>query len=260
MFPELQLATLPALHLLQRDCLPHCPAIYFALDDHDRVLYIGKASSLLARWKDHHRLDQLTRIHKRSPVRLVWLDCSHCIDQLDVMESHYIEFYKPLLNGSQVPAKKIIPAEVALQATLTKISKYSIIFGIAPAMQDSKLPTVNIRYFGTGRVVNSIRRIFKASNHQPTGLQWTETRRRKWGAWWRTRCNGVVIELGPWTSLQSETQQLQASALTCSLAGVEMLALQSMQLEALISQFPYLAENYPGITALETDPIPLLWK
>lgn len=174
MFSEVQFAALPFVALPQRAQLPNCPAIYFAIDHQDRVLYIGKASNLLARWKEHHRFEQLNRLHKKSPVRLAWLDCSSCIDQLDAIESHYIAVYKPLLNGTKVPAKKITAAEIALQETLSKLAKYCVVFGVAPASEIHPLPTINIRYFGSGRVVNSIRQICKASNRKPTGLRWVE--------------------------------------------------------------------------------------
>lgn len=259
MYSELDFAQLPFVLLPQRDRLPCCAAIYFAIDSNDRILYVGQATNLHSRWQGHHRLDQLLRIHKRTPVRLHWLDCRDRLGELNALESFYIQRYHPLLNRTQVPAKKIVPAEAALQASLTKIAKHSIIFGIAPPGGDRPLPTVNLRYFGSGRTVNTLRSICKASNHKPTGLRWTEFMRRKWGAWWRTQCNGVAIELGYWSSSPETTQQLRQSASVQPLAGVEMLALQSVQLEALIVESPFLAQNYPGLAALTTDPIPLIW-
>jgi predicted GIY-YIG superfamily endonuclease len=255
----LQLTELPNLPLPQREQLPTCPAIYFALDSNDRVLYIGKAKNLLSRWQNHHRLEQLTYIHRRAPVRLCWLDLSDRIEQLDVEENYYIELYRPLLNRTKVPVKKIIPAETTLQQTLRKIAPYCLIFGIAPASGRHPLPTINIRYLGSGRL-HLIRRIFKASNQKATNLRWTEFIRRKHGSWWRTRCNGVAIELGPWTLIEAiAAQPLVEEAKIQALAGVEMRALQPFQLQTLLKKFDYLEENYPGISALARDPIPLLW-
>lgn len=257
--PDINLASLPSLPLSQRNRLPFCPAIYFALDSKDRVLYIGRAVNLVERWKDHHRLDQLTRIHKRSPVRLLWLDCSGNIGQLATWETYYISFFKPLLNSTPVPPKKITPAEIALQETLNKISKYSIIFGIAPESSLHSLPTINIRYFGNGRVPHTLRRIFKASNKKPTSLQWTEFVRRKWSPWWRTRCNGIAIELAPWSRFSEEDKQIVENLTIQSLAGVGLFTLQPYQLTELIEKYPYLRENHPDITALKSDPIRLIW-
>jgi len=57
MFSGFDLSKLPYLSLSQRNSLPECPAVYFAVDSKNRVLYVGKAINLLARWKDHHRLE-----------------------------------------------------------------------------------------------------------------------------------------------------------------------------------------------------------
>lgn len=55
------------------------------------------------------------------------------------------------------------------------------------------------------------------------------------------------------------TDALKVDPTVRSIAGVEMLALQPMQLEALLEEVSYLGENYPGISALEADPIKLIW-
>ncbi|MBD1852996.1 GIY-YIG nuclease family protein [Cyanobacteria bacterium FACHB-502] len=255
----LQLTKLPNLPLPQREHLPACPAVYFALDSNDRVLYIGKAKNLWSRWQNHHRLEQLTYLHKRAPVRLCWLDLSDRIEQLDAEESYYIELYRPLLNRTKVPVKKVIPAETTLQQTLRKIAPYCLIFGIAPASGPHSLPTLNIRYLGL-KPLHLIRRILKASNQKATNLRWTEFIQRKHGSWWRTRCNGVAIELGPWALFESTTAQpLVDEARIQALAGVEMRALQPFQLQTLLKQFDYLEKNYPDISALAGDPVPLLW-
>lgn len=257
--PELNLLQLPSRLLSQRDQLPSCPAIYFALDSKDRILYIGRAINLVERWRDHHRLDQLTRIGKRSPVRLSWLDCSGQAAQLGVREAHYISVYNPLLNNTPVPPKKITPSEIALQDALSKISRYCVIFGIASESSRHELPTVNLRYFGGGRVPSTLRRIFKASNKKPTRLHWAEFIRRKGASWWRARCNGIAIEVGPWFLLREEDKHWVEDLSIQPLAGVEMFALQPSQLVALMEKHPFLDENYPGIAALKADPIRLIW-
>ncbi len=40
MFSGFDLSTLPSLPLSQRNSLPACPAIYFAVDSKNRVLYV----------------------------------------------------------------------------------------------------------------------------------------------------------------------------------------------------------------------------
>ncbi|MEP0873814.1 GIY-YIG nuclease family protein [Trichocoleus desertorum AS-A10] len=257
MFSDVHLLELPYLELSQRSILPACPAIYFALDSENRVLYVGRATNLLARWKDHHRFDQLKRLSRSGTIKLAWLDCSSTPDLLEQAESYFLKLYHPLLNQTRVPAKKIIPSEITLQEKLTKIAKYILVFGIAPA-QESHPPIICLKYFGWAREVNTLRRILKAGN-QSTSLKWTETVKRKYGAWWKTSCNGVVLELGPWGSLQDK-ELLSQKAVAQKLAGIEILALPETALEEAFVKSPFLKDNYPGLTALEFDPIPLLWR
>jgi len=77
MFPGFDLSKLPSLDLSQRNSLPACPAVYFAVDSKNRVLYVGKAINLLARWKDHHRLEQLNRINRKNKIKIAWLSCDN---------------------------------------------------------------------------------------------------------------------------------------------------------------------------------------
>lgn len=70
MFPGFDLSMLPFLSLSQKNSLPACPAVYFAVDSKNRVLYVGQATNLLARWKNHHRLEQLNRINRINPIKI----------------------------------------------------------------------------------------------------------------------------------------------------------------------------------------------
>ena len=89
MFRSLNFHQLSSILLANRANLPDHSAIYFALDDTNRVLYIGQAGNLRARWQgqSHHRIDQLARLHKKSPVRLGWVPCAAAL--LTEMENHY---------------------------------------------------------------------------------------------------------------------------------------------------------------------------
>lgn len=84
MIPALDFALLPSVPLPDRDRLPQCPGIYFAIDAHDRVLYIGRAANLLGRWKgrQHHRLEQLTRMQQLTESFAFRLDCSGAVNSL----------------------------------------------------------------------------------------------------------------------------------------------------------------------------------
>jgi hypothetical protein len=64
---------LPSVSLTQRNHLPACSAIYFALDSSNRVLYVGKAKNLASRWKNHHRLHKLKEINQ-NPLYVLLAD------------------------------------------------------------------------------------------------------------------------------------------------------------------------------------------
>lgn len=69
MYPDIHLLDLPSFSLLDKDQLPNTSAIYFALDSENRVLYVGQATDLGARWKDHHRFEQLKKMNRKSKIR-----------------------------------------------------------------------------------------------------------------------------------------------------------------------------------------------
>jgi hypothetical protein len=52
---------LPSFPLAERKQLPDCAAIYFAIDANNRVLYVGKAKKLVARWKKSSPPSQVRR-------------------------------------------------------------------------------------------------------------------------------------------------------------------------------------------------------
>jgi hypothetical protein len=142
MYPELEFAQLPFVLLPQRDRLPCCAAIYFALDGNDRILYIGQATNLQVPWQVHHRLEQLLRIHRHTPIRLHWLDCSNYANELNPIEAFTFSVYHPLLNRTQVPAKKIIPAELRCKNRCLRLPNTALFLGLASAYEDRPLPTI----------------------------------------------------------------------------------------------------------------------
>jgi len=260
----IQLAALPNLSIQHLDRLPDCPAIYFAIDDQGRVLYVGKAKNLANRWrgKSHHRTEQLKRIHRRHPVTLAWLNCADCCDRLKELEDQYIEAFQPLLNGTEVPAAKVIPAETVLQQSLEKIAKYVVIFGMVEP-PDAAPPTVILKYLGWQRETTNLRRIFKGINRKPSSLHWTEFVRRNPAAWWRTKCNGVALQLGPWIELRGMpmpvTEAISRDQNLHLLAGIPIPTLTPEVLERLLKSDPNLAKSYPGLKPYQADPISLIW-
>lgn len=95
---EIQIASLPMLPLAERANLPDCHAVYFAIAANGKVLYIGRAFSLLRRWRRHHREYQLEQLGN---VRIAWLTASDVAD-LGLIERRLIQRFGPPLNNSLV--------------------------------------------------------------------------------------------------------------------------------------------------------------
>lgn len=220
MFPGFDLSKLPSLSLLQRDSLPANPAVYFAVDSENRVLYVEQATNLLARWKNHHRIEQLNRINRRNPIKIAWFICPSELKVLVNTETHFIKFYQPLLNRTPVPAKKITPTELVLQQTLRKLVDLEVVvLGVDPAMGFFP-PTLYLKYpikdyrkqmiydDGMSSVsgmsnIGLVNNIIQTNNKRKTArLKWREYENKKISyskvRSWKTSCNGVNIELSPW--------------------------------------------------------------
>jgi hypothetical protein len=191
--------TLPNLKLLERQRLPECSAIYFAIA-RDQVFYVGLATNLRSRWQNHHRFPQLEAVSERCEVRLFWLACNQ--SELNKLERQYIEHYCPVLNQTRVPERKIIPSFQMLTLSLKKLNERVIGFGLCPA-NNQQLKTLIFGYLAAYSEVRfattTLRKTLQAITRKPNSLfRWTEVVRRRDGAHWWTRCNGIEIRLIPW--------------------------------------------------------------
>jgi hypothetical protein len=306
-----EFGTLPNLKLSERQRLPDCSAIYFAIA-RDQVLYVGLASNLRNRWQNHHRFPQLDAVNKRCEVRLFWLACTQ--SELNELERQYIEHYCPVLNQTKVPERKIIPSFEMLTLSLKKLNERVIGFGVCPA-NNQQLKTLVLGYLAayseTRRVTTTLRKTLQAITRKPNCLfRWTEVVRRRDGAHWLTRCNGIEIRLIPcfeerimhhpsmykvmeekcfgvrtsipmseYEAMRQEVKAmsfaerlemardsaigrelfpLECGAKFCNVSGVEILCLTDHQLQALLSKYPHLQEQYPTIHAINDEPVPRL--
>lgn len=85
-----------------KDLLPQEPGIYVIADKDGSVWYVGLSKSLKNRWQgtQHHRYKQLRR--RKSKLQLQIYYKLVAISELEQQEKHYIEVFKPRLNGSKV--------------------------------------------------------------------------------------------------------------------------------------------------------------
>lgn len=85
-----------------KDLLPQEPGIYVIADKDFTVWYVGLSKSLKNRWQgtQHHRYKQLKRRKSKLQFRIYYKLVA--ILELEQQEKHYIELFKPRLNGSKV--------------------------------------------------------------------------------------------------------------------------------------------------------------
>lgn len=258
---NIKISELPSVYLLDKDSLPNCAAIYFVCDYKDQIIYIGRTVNLLERWKAHHRFKQLKRFNRKNPLTINWLTCSSDINTLSSLENELIKLYKPPLNWSKVvtPIKKITPAETALQQSIQQLAKLNVmIFGFDP-LSDEEPPTMYLLYpvYGMRGVSGSIRTALKSINKKASALKWKEYKTYpkslgKFG-FWETEYNELRIDIAPAQYLVDFMQDSNRR----TLAGVELMAFSSEQLELILEKTEENEENKSGLGALEDDPIPI---
>ncbi len=174
MIDSFDLDNLPAVELSAKDRLPATAGIYFAVDNSDRLLYIGKAQNINKRWVNHHRYHQLEKINKKNTIFLKWYECENDENILIQLEKYFIQTYHPELNQTKVTSKKVIPAEIALRKTLAKISKYVAIYGYEENSEIFGLPTVILKYDILNRnPARILRNIFDGDNRRGS-LRWSK--------------------------------------------------------------------------------------
>ncbi len=242
MLSKIKIADLPSVNLLEKNRLPNCAAIYFIADSNGQVIYIGRTVNLVARWKDHHRFNQLKRFNRKNSLSISWLNCNNDLNTLSNLENEFVSLYKPPLNWSKVvtPIRKITPVEAALQQSLQQLAKLNIVvFGFDP-IAGEKPPTIYLNYpvYGKRGLSGSIRVALRNINKKASSLKWKEYHREpksfgKFG-YWETEYNGIKIDLSPVEGLINIMQDA-----TCkTIAGVELMAVSISQLETIIESAP----------------------
>ncbi len=257
---KIKIADLPSVHLLDKNRLPNCAAIYFVTDSNGQIIYIGRTVNLVARWKDHHRFNQLKRFNRKNLLSISWLNCSNDVSTLSKLENEFINLYKPPLNWTKVvtPIRKITPVETALQQSLQQLAKLNtVIFGFDPIA--GEIPTIYLNYpvYGRRGLSGSIRVALRNINKKASSLKWKEyhTEPKSFGkfGFWETEYNGIRIDLSPGQGLVDIMQDSTRR----TIAGVTFMALSVLQLETIIESVPEIKKDTPGLEAVEEDPIPM---
>lgn len=87
-------STLPSVSLPDREQLPTTPCVYFAIDEQGVVQYIGRSVNPQARWRCHHRYQQLSGM---SGIKISYLLLEEA-ELLPEVEAALISFFQPRLN------------------------------------------------------------------------------------------------------------------------------------------------------------------
>ncbi|GDZ93777.1 hypothetical protein PA905_16170 [Planktothrix agardhii CCAP 1459/11A] len=268
---------LPYVDLLDRKNLPNCPAIYFAIDSQNRVLYVGQATNLATRWKNHHRVYQLQEINKDSLVRIAWQPWT--LEDLSEAERYFINNLHPLLNGTEVETPDIIASEFILRDFLNAFSRRLIITGIKPK-STNQLAHIYLKYDWTDcspkGTAAKIKNFIQENKGKNTSIkfQWKKYGRiqnaealrpgsraqkvnarlnRSYNNHWEVPCNGVLIHIMP-TDHYKEFKEKTDSK---KLAGIKLRALTQTGLIEM--SLKYIYDGLSGLFPYDSDIVPLLW-
>ncbi|MBD2095850.1 GIY-YIG nuclease family protein [Trichocoleus sp. FACHB-591] len=268
---------LPSVPLSELKKLPACSAIYFAIDAEGRPLYVGQASNLLSRWRNHHRVYQLTEEDKKCPVRIAWKAWNP--EGLAEAEKILIQHFQPLFNGTEVKSPAVTPSESVLRDFLKTFSRRLIILGFEPKTSET-LPSIYLKYDwtdcsakGTAAKIKSFIQEIKDKNtslkikRKPYGrlidaevfrpgsrAQRANARQnRSYNNHWYMGCNGAIVHITP----TDEYRDMKDVSVVRELAGIKLKAIPAQVLVQIQSN-PYSSDS-SGLSCFERDLIPLLW-
>lgn len=266
---------LPSVQLCELKKLPSCTAIYFAIDSKDRLLYVGQATNLAARWRNHHRQYQLREIDKEFPVKIAWKAWNET--GLAETEKILIKKFHPLLNGTEVESPIIVPSEKIFREFLKTFSRRLIIIG-TQYKGNTELTNVYLKYdwadCSPKGTAARIKKFIQENKDKNTSLkfQWNKygklfneavrpgsraqkvnaRKNRSYNNYWQVACNGVLIHITP----THYYKNLKLSTDTKELAGIKIRALTKVGLAEMSSKYSH---DFLGMYSYEKDPIPLLW-
>lgn len=269
---------LPSILLAERKQLPDCPAIYFAIDANNRILYVGKAKKLVGRWKNHHRIHKLEEIHRECCVRIAWQAWNE--EDLDEAERSSIKRFQPLLNYTEVETPTVVPSEVVLRDFLKTFSRRLIIIGFEPKTPE-RLLNVHLKYdwkdCSSKGTAAKIKEYIKQHQNQNTSLKFKRHRyshfdlfagevfrpgsraqrtiarqHRSYNNHWEFACNGVVIHITPTDYYQEYKKRSQVR----KLAGVNFCAIVE---EVFVDAQKNTNHELSRLSCFTSDPVPLLW-
>ena len=89
------LSSVSSLPVEQRSELPRISALYFAVDEVGRVLYIGETGNLKSRWRCHQQFRTLKDL---GGIRIAYLPMPKKVGSRRYMERNFLDLFSPPLN------------------------------------------------------------------------------------------------------------------------------------------------------------------
>ena len=111
--------TLPSVPFADRKGLPACPAIYFVLNAHGTVLYVGRSVNLAGRWGGGSQHHQTTTLTQHGATHLAWLVMDDAALLVSV-EAACIAYFEPVCNAKETYAlgKELVSIAARFPASL----------------------------------------------------------------------------------------------------------------------------------------------
>lgn len=268
---------LPSVCLSRVKELPTCTAIYFAIDSQNRILYIGRASNLFERWKNHHRQGELEEKYKS--VKIAWQIWNE--ESLNEAEAYLIKYFQPLLNGTEVKSPEVIPSETIFRNFLKIFSRRLIIIGFQPKTT-KRLPCIRLKYNWEDCSPNGtaarIKKYIKENNCKNTSFKIISKpygrirshadlqigsreqkalarQNRSYSNHWEMGCNGAIIQVTPFGGIK-QYKNLKSKTVFKELAGIRMRAVSQDFFADMSSQY---SNDFSGLSCYDFDLVPLLW-
>lgn len=115
---KLKISALSNIPIANLSSLPVASGIYLALDDANRVWYVGKAKSLRNRLNQHEKLDLL----KQKATKIAWIPFP--FNQTDTVEKSTIQNFNPPFNKQLKRGKSSCLPNVSGQSPEQILEKY----------------------------------------------------------------------------------------------------------------------------------------
>lgn len=119
--------SLPSVPSHHKNSLPKLSGLYFVVvqTPDPQLLYLGKASNFLQRWRNHHRQPEISLIEKLGLITNIhWLELHVADEALDQWEKQLIKDLCPTLNETSTMmarCKRLVSKANEIEKTISRL-------------------------------------------------------------------------------------------------------------------------------------------